>query len=283
MNRRTVGFTDGQDAVIEAIQAATARSQSVPYIKSQSELFRYTLDLGIERLIEDADPKIDIDDVSASDVSEASLGKLLPKEAVVEHQRNKLKSGARHEFLSIDVAGRFARKADELFEGDYHKPHPDGVESIADSFVDEIDMYADHGFLSERDAEQQREAIRDRMSTYRDEYEAAQSAPNMRDVPPEVELGQAVARLRENGDEFLAELAEKAEMRLTSPDDVVRCMSNTYGVSETVVDALLNEITPDGMPGRQALREQHADALPTVASDPAVDGDSTPQGAISND
>lgn len=282
--RRSLSVDDPQVSVVQALQTATAQSRAVPYISSQAEIYRYLLDLGIERVLEDAEPDVEPEDVTPSDVTDQSLGVLLPKRAVVEYRRNELKADARHDFLSIDVAGRFNRKANELFEGDVHKPHPDGVESIAESFVAEIDMYEDHGYLSEADAAEQRDAVRSRMETYADEYDAAQNAPDMRDVPPEVELGNAVARLRQEGDEFLSELAEKAEKSLTRPDDVVRAMSNVYGVSETVVDALLDEITPDGMPGRKALRESHADVLPTVADQQAIEGsdDAAPKG-VAND
>jgi hypothetical protein len=280
-HRRSLRVDDPQVSVVQALQAATAHSRDVPYIDSQAEIYRYLLDQGIDRVLDDADPDLDAAEVTAEDISESTLGVLLPKSAVVEYQRDQIKDEARHDFLSIDVAGRFARKADELFEGEVHKPHPDGVENIAEKYVAEVEMYAEYGYLSDRDAEQQRRSIRDRMQTYRQEYEAAQHAPEMRDVPPEVELGQAVARLRQDNEAFLSDLRDRAEQPLTNPDDVVRAMASIYGVSETVVDALLDTVTPDGMPGRHALREQHADVLDAAEADGEIESETA--GAISDD
>ena len=250
----TIRVDDRHAAVVKAIQSESAQTDRVPYLDSRAEIYRYVLDAGIEAMLDD-EPEEGVDD--------ANLAELVPRHVLAEHGRKKIKNKGRQKFLSADIAGRFERKTTELFEGEDYRVSPEKVEEIQEDYLAEIDLYRDLDYLSNQEAEEQAEAIRSRVETYAEEYDAAQSAPSTREVPDEVRLGRAIERLRADAEGFLGDLRERVDQPMSTADDIRRAMASEYAVDVSAIDAVLDAVTPEGVDGRQALKSTNSDELPS--------------------
>jgi len=95
----------------------------------------------------------------------------------------------------------------------------------------------------------------------------------MRPTPDEATIGAEVARLRSNREAFVADLRAKAsEDRFTNPEDLMKAIGYDHGVSVESIELVLDEITPDGTEGRQALKNGSGVQVPEL-----VDGVALPE------
>lgn len=272
MKRRSISVEDRHDAIVRGIRRETANTEALPYLDSDAQIYRYIFDAGIRALVGEIDP----DGMDEDAVDPADVGALVPRHVLADYKRERIKERGRQDILSGDVAGRFADHAESFFDGSF-KPSVEHVERTAESFIDEVEMYAEHGYLDDEDAVRQANAIWDEVDRYREQVGAAEVAPDVREPPEEVRIGRGIQQLRDDGEAFLSAAKEMAETEhFSNPDALRTALASQFAVEVEVVDAVLEELTDDGVDPRSALKAMNHDELPgpeDLVDDLALDGD----------
>ena len=273
-------WIDLSDALVEASRGTS----EIPAIDSRSELLRAAYRDWFESLSE-----TDSVDLKNGEVSGEVLRDLIPDRIMLEREEDKMKKEKKHTIKGSRVAHTFSDLCDRMFQGPAKtKTHPNEVESISEGFTQMLEHYVDSEKISHESAETQREAIRERVERYRAEYEDAQHAPRetMRETPVESRVGAEVRRLTDRREEFVDQLTELASTeRFTNPDDLMKALAYDYGVTVETVSYVLDEITPDGTDGRQALKSGSGVDVPELVDEPQIDEpesevDALPEGAV---
>lgn len=268
--RRSLTVEERHERLVDGIQRGSAEAEYYPYIDSKSAVYRYLIDAGARAVL----GREDVDEVDDEALDPDNLSALIPRHEVAKYLRDQIKNEGRPEILSSDVAGRWERHAEKLFDGNF-KPSIQKVETQAAQYIDEVEMFAETGYLSPSEAQRQAEAIWSEVDRYRDMAVDAEHAPDVREVPDEVRLGRGLRRLQEDAEGFLASATELAGAEhLNDTDALMQALASEHGVEVAVVETVLDELTEDGLESSQALKSTHADELPgpsDLLDDPALD------------
>ena len=265
MKRTAIHLKESQVEITDELMGQSFADPDVPRIDSRSEILRKLVDLGIDSL-----PEREVE-LENGTISGDALLDLLDDETLLEYRREERKASKKPLFRGSKIASRFGDKADELFSGaPDEKATPRTVEKLGESYIGELEDHEELSELGEESVERQKRAIRERVSRYRTEFNQAQDAPRelMRPTPDEATIGAEIGRLRSNRGRFIADLREKAaDDRFTNPEDLMKAIGYDHGVSVEAIELVIDEITPDGTEGRQALKNGSGVQVPELVVD----------------
>ena len=265
MKRTAIHLKESQVEITDELMGQSFADPDVPRIDSRSEILRKLVDLGIDSL-----PEREVE-LENGTISGDALLDLLDDETLLEYRREERKASKKPLFRGSKIAARFGDKADELFSGaPDEKATPRTVEKLGESYIGELEDHEELSELGEDSVERQKRAIRERVSRYRTEFNQAQDAPRelMRPTPDEATIGAEIGRLRSNRERFIADLREKAaDDRFTNPEDLMKAIGYDHGVSVEAIELVIDEITPDGTEGRQALKNGSGVQVPELVVD----------------
>lgn len=282
--RTTIYLSEDQDRFVKGLLDGSRSTGAVPAFDSNSEVLRLLIDRGITALTENHMIEVGDEEVEAE-----VLLDLIPDRVLLDRIDKDLKNSKHHTIKGSRAAHTFSELADRMFEGPAKtKAYPEDVRDVSESFIEQVEQYHKAGKISEESVETQKEAIRERVETYREEYQSAWDAPSstMREVPEEATIGAEVGRLKAQRGAFVEDLKELASTeRFTNPDDLMKALAYDYGVSVETVSYLIDEITPDGTDGRQALKSGSGVDVPELVDEPQIDEpesevEALPEGAV---
>ena len=264
-DRVTIRLGEERVEICDQLMARSYASDDVPIVDSRSELIRQIFDQGLEALPES---RVDLE---KGEVDGEALLDLLDDETILEFRRESYKKQSKPLWRGSKLAERFGDKTEELFSGSPdEKATPHTVERLAESYIRELEDHEELSEIGEESVERQKRAIRETVDEYRERFRSAQSAPRelMRPTPEEAQIGAEFERLRASREAFVDDLREKASTdRFTNPDDLMKALGYDYGVSVEAIELLLDEITLDGEPGRQALKNGSGVKVPELVDD----------------
>lgn len=265
MKQTSVRLEEAQVDITDELMGRSFNTDDVPRIDSRSEILRKLVDLGIKSLPQS---EIELEDGT---VSGDALLDLLDDETLLEYRREERKRDKRPLTRGAKIAERFGDLVEDLYSGSAdEKATPATIENLAQSYIGELEDHEELSELGEESVERQKRAIRERVSRYRTEFNQAQDAPRelMRPTPDEATIGAEIGRLRSNRERFVADLREKASTeRFTNPEDLMKALGYDHGVSVEAIELVLDEITPDGTEGRQALKNGSGVQVPELVVD----------------
>jgi transcription elongation GreA/GreB family factor len=237
--RVVIYLEEEQDDVLEEIQTRSLVEDPVPKIDSKSAMLR------------DA-----VDDLIADYRAEYDIEAVVDDETLLEYRHQQRKDETKPISRGSKFAERFSDHCDRLFTGDKgQKADIQTIRQIADVYIEDVRDHHELGGLSEESMLTQIEAIEERVEQYRDDLEAAQYAPDDRDVPDEVEIGRDIRTLREEISDVVATIVDRSEGDAYDPDAIVDAISEEYGVGEPAIEYVLDVIVPDGESTRGALKD----------------------------
>lgn len=270
MKQTSIHVSEFQDRYTKAMIDASRSTGDIPSFDSRSEVYRILLDHAIDSI--HSGEEVEVGDEL---VDSETLLSVLPTKVVLDRQREQHKEEAHPIIKGSKVAERFGALADDLYSGRHgEKAPPSVLERVSESYLAELEDHVKMDTLPEESVETQRAAIRSRVESYREEYESAGHAPSetMREVPEEAKIGAEVGRLKAHRGAFVEDLRELASTdRFTNPEDLMKALGYDYGVSVETVSYLLDEITPSGTDGRQALKSGSGVEVPELVEEPEIE------------
>lgn len=245
-DRKSVTFEDEQAAIVESLARESSSTTDVPPI-SQAEAIRYLVDTGVETIA---------DEISVEGVDEHTaevLRELIPRHAIVDWKRDKIKGEAREADLRGGWRGRVKRDFSNRLAGEAGESyHPDDMRALAPSYVAEARMYWDD---PDRIAEQVGyvEALLER---YEEAYHDAEVTPD--DDPFEwhddVRRGRDIQRLRGQIEKVVDDIVEIAEATAFDVDAIIDRLCADYQVEEETIEYLIEVLSDEDEDPRRMLK-----------------------------
>ena len=258
------------ESLVELLDEAIARGPDW-LTTSRSELVRY----GWGQDLEDWD---------------GSVRELVPDEVLAKYRIKRQDERTQAEYYSVDKRegwrGRVKSRLNKRLAGE-EPYHPDGVETLAEGYLEELEYLDAVVPTSSRSVEEDRAWLEQQLRDYRDAWTAKTTVPAPKpfdDLEDEIGVGRDLLQLRSSLDEVVLEIEETAEGEAYDPDAIVRSLAAKWGVSEAAIETLLDLMVPDDVDQRRALKGLEegslSDFVPAPAiEETAVDEDALPEAA----
>lgn len=163
-----------------------------------------------------------------------------------------------------DMRGGWRGRVSERFENRLagSEPyHPEVIEDLSDSYLQEIEIWEDN----EERIEEHREWLRQEIEQYRRAYRAKQlvGEEQYQEIDG-VETGSELIELRDCFGELLSDIKAKCDRQYSTPDAVLTSLSKEWAVEEETLELILEELTDDRTDIRTALGAQNETILDGV-------------------
>jgi Arc/MetJ-type ribon-helix-helix transcriptional regulator len=257
------------ESLVETLDEAIARGPD--WLKtSRAELVRY----GWGQDLEDWD---------------GSVRELVPDENLAKYRIKREDERTQAKYYVVDKRegwrGRVKSRLNKRLAGE-EPYHPDGVEILAEGYLEELEYLDAKVPRSSRTVDEDRGWLEQQLRDYRDAWAAKTTVPDPKPfdgLEDEIGVGRDLLQLRSSLEEVVLSIEERAEAEAYDPDGIKRALAAEWGVSEAAIETLLDLMVPDDVDQRRALKGLEEGSLHDFVPAPAIEETRVDQEALPED
>lgn len=180
-------------------------------------------------------------------------------------QKIKKKGVDRRKMVGL-LENRIPRQMDKLFQAQPYSWHPDNVEFVMQTYVEEAQARFGEGA---DEVDEVRDKIADELEDYREAYTASNWSPDdenrfMQLTGPED--GERESKIKRQGEAIAAEVQGRLDRGATDPQAVLDAIANERGVDRDKLAEMLLDATGAGSVGNAVKRLQYRPSDDDVAA-----------------
>jgi Arc/MetJ-type ribon-helix-helix transcriptional regulator len=218
-----------------------------------------------------------------------SVRELVPDEVLAKYRIKRQDERTQAEYYSVDKRegwrGRVKSRLNKRLAGE-EPYHPDGVETLAEGYLEELEYLDAVVPQSSRTVEEDRAWLEQQLRDYRDAWAAKTTVPDPQPfdgLEDEIGVGRDLLQLRSSLDEVVLSIEERASAEAYDPDSIKRALAAEWGVSEEAIETLLGLMVPDDVDQRSALKGLEEGSLSDFVPDPAIEETRADEDALPED